>query len=202
MNRRLMPLIIFIAVAILAAPYLIRLGPGKEVPPVVLATLQFEQGRAIRFTVERNSQQTLSLHYDALIDQQPQVEHAFFGTLPLSAPPPAFVIYAAEQGDILAIAQATAPDQVILIHDFTTGDSFPHRRVSYKDTDPQHIYPYFEEQDAILERGDALFARLQAAMPPDSQLTLLRTMGTRPLTMPDPAVTGKVQTEQAATETP
>lgn len=51
-------------------------------------------------------------------------------------------------------------------------------------SDPQHLYPYLEEQGAIMARGETLFARLDEALP-EAHLQLLRGMGMRPLTLPD-----------------
>ena len=184
MRPKLIPVLIFVLVTVMAVPLVMRLRPGKQVDPVKITDLDVGSGRVFRITVESNSQQTLSLHYHVDIDGQPQIEHAFFGTLPRTAPPPGFVIHADESGDLVGLAQATVPDRIVILHDFATGESWPMRKVTYKDIDPQHIYPYYEEKESILARGEDMFARLGRALP-DQELELLRTMGTRPLTVPD-----------------
>lgn len=185
MSRRLIPMVVFLAVMVLVLPFLMRMGSGGHVEPVLIKSIDLGEGHTIDVTVEPNSQQTLSLHYTARVGDKTQVEHAFFGTLPRTAPPPKFVVYRAEDGQLIGLAQAAAPKQVVIVHDFVSGDSFPHRHVTYKDTDPQHDYPYYEEMEPILARGDALFDRLRLGVGDDA-LQLLRTMGTRPLTMPKP----------------
>lgn len=194
MNTKLMPVAIFVLVAVMAASFLLPMGRGKEVPSVPLGTLDFGQGRAMDFTVEPNSQQTLSLHYTARAGDQVQVEHAFFGTLPRTSPPPTFIAVTPEGSPLVAVAQASAPKQIVILHDFANQESFPQRLVSYKDTDPEHLYPYFEDQESILARGDALFGRLQQLVP-DGDRQLLRTMGTRPLVIPEPEAEGHEGTE-------
>lgn len=184
MRPKLIPVLIFLLVAVMAVPLVMSLGSRKQIDPVKVTDLDVGAGRVFRITVETNFQQTLSLHYHVDIDGQPQIEHAFFGTLPRTSPPPDFVIYADGSGDLVGLAQVTVPDRIVIIHDFATGESWPMRKVNYKDNDPQHIYPYYEEKDSIVARGEAMFARLDQALP-DQELKLLRTMGTRPLTVPD-----------------
>lgn len=183
MRPKLIPLLIFLLVTVMAVPLFMLLGAGKQIEAAPITDLDVGPGRVLRITVESNTQRTLSLHYHVDVDDQPQIEHAFFGTLPRTSPPPGFVIYTAEAGDLIGIAQATVPDRIIILHDFAAGESWPMRKVTYKDIDPQHIYPYYEEEDSIMARGEDQFARLVQALP-DRELELLRTMGTRPLTVP------------------
>lgn len=183
MNPRLIAVMLFLLLMVAAVPLVMRLGISKKPEPVTLASIDVGTERLISITVEPNSQQTLSLHYDVLIDGQPVVEHAFFGTLPRTSPPPSFVTYTGGAGDLVGIAQASAPNRIIILHDFAAGDSWPMRIVTYKDTDPRHLYPYYEEAESILSRGEELFARLTEDNP-DSSLELLRTLGTRPLSIP------------------
>lgn len=183
MNPKLIPVLLFVLVVVMAVPLMMRFGMGEKPDPVTLAELDCGPGRVIRITIEPNSQQTLSLHYHVDVDGQPRVGHAFFGTLPRTSPPPGFVIHAAEAGNLVGVAQASVPGRVIILHDFATGDSWPMRGVTYKDTDPQHLYPYYEEGESITARGEALFARL-AKDNPDKTLELLDTLGMRPLSIP------------------
>lgn len=183
MNPKIIPVLLFVLVAVMAVPLMMRLGMGEEPEPVTLAELDAGPGRVIRITIELNTQQTLSLHYHVEVDGQLTVEHAFFGTLPRTSPPPSFVLHTAEAGNLVGVAQASYPDRVIILHDFTSNDSWPMRIVTYKDTDPQHLYPYYEEADAITARGEALFARLVEGNP-DKTLELLDTLGMRPLSIP------------------
>lgn len=184
MNPRLIPVFIFILIAVMAVPVMMRFVKGKKIEPVTLAQLDAGPGRIVRITVEPNSQQTLSLHYHVTADGHTQIEHAFFGTLPRTSPPPSFRLYLAPGADLIGIAQDTAPDRIIILHDFASHESWPMRNVSYKETDPQHLYPYYEDQDAIMARGESLFARLDETLP-EAHLQLLRSMGMRPLTLPD-----------------
>lgn len=183
MNPKVLPVLVFLLVAVMAVPLMMRLGMGEKPDPVILAELDAGPGRVIRVTVELNSQQTLSLHYQVEVDGHPVVEHAFFGTLPRTSPPPGFVIHTAEAGELVGIAQVSFPDRIIILHDFVTNDSWPMRSVTYKDIDPQHLYPYYEEGDSITARGEALFARLVKDNP-DKPLELLDTLGMRPLSIP------------------
>jgi hypothetical protein len=183
MRSKLIPAIIFLLVTVLAVPLMMRLGKGRAPEPVTITELDAGPGRVIRVTVEPNSQQTLSLHYHVEVDGQPQVEHAFFGTLPRTSPPPVLLIHREEGGDLVGLTQASVPNRIIILHDFATGESWPLRKVTYKDIDPNHIYPYYEEEEPIMARGEDLFTRLSQALP-DQPLELLRTMGTRPLTVP------------------
>ncbi|MEZ6193546.1 MAG: hypothetical protein R3C45_19935 [Phycisphaerales bacterium] len=183
MNSKVIPVLVFVMVAVMAVPVMMRLGMGEKPEPVTLAELDAGMGRVIRITIEANTQQTLSLHYHVMVDGQPTVEHAFFGTLPRTSPPPGFVLHTAESGNLVGVAQASYPDRIIILHDFTNNDSWPMRIVNYKDTDPQHLYPYYEEADSITTRGEALFARLVKDNV-DKSLELLDTLGMRPLSIP------------------
>lgn len=183
MNPKVIPVFLFVLVAVMAVPLMMRLGLGEKPGPVVLAELDAGPGRVIRVTVELNTQQTLSLHYRVEVDGQATVEHAFFGTLPRTSPPPSFVLHTAEAGGLVGVSQASYPDRVIILHDFAGNDSWPMRMVTYKDTDPRRLYPYYEEADAITARGGALFARLVKDNP-DTTLELLDTLGMRPLSIP------------------
>jgi hypothetical protein len=184
MSPKVIPVLIFVMVAVMAVPVMMRLGMGEEPEPVTLAELDAGPGRVVRITVEANTQQTLSLHYHVEVDGQSTIEHAFFGTLPRTSPPPSFVLHTAEAGDLVGIAQASYPDRIIILHDFAGNDSWPMRTVTYKDTDPQHLYPYYEEAESITARGEALFARLVKDNP-DKPLELLDTLGMRPLSIPN-----------------
>jgi hypothetical protein len=199
MNPRLIAVMIFVLLAVIALPIMMRLGLGEKPEPVTLDEIDAGTGRTIRVTIQPNSQGSLSLRYHVQVDGKPVVERAFFGTLPRTATPPGFVTYFAQDGDLVGIAQASVPNRVIILHDFATGESWPMKITTYKDTDPQHLYPYYEQEDAMLARGDALFSRLAGANP-DTPLELLRTMGMRPLSVPTldknpnpPAVPGSGQ---------
>ncbi len=199
MNPRLISLALFLILIVAVVPLVMRMRMGAIPDPVQIAELDFKDGRGIRVTVELNSQKTISLHYHVHAqgtdpgvssDESPNkspnkrlVEHAFFGTLPRTSPPPEFVTYTVDGGDLIGIAQASVPDRIIILHDFASGDSWPMRLVTYKDTDPRHFYPYYEKEEQIVSRGEALFLRLSNAHA-GSDLELLRTMGSRPLTVP------------------
>lgn len=185
MNPRLVAVTLFVLLAVMIVPIMMRLGLGKKPEPAPIDQIDVGPGRTIRVTVQPNSQGTLSLHYHVNVDGKPVVERAFFGTLPRTATPPGFVTFSAEDGDLIGITQTSALNRVVILHDFATGESWPMRITIYKESDPQHLYPYYEEEDAILARGDVLFARLAGANP-DTPLELLRTMGTRPLSVPTP----------------
>ena len=174
---------LFILLMIAVVPLLLRIGKGGEPQPVIITELDAGPGRVVRITVDTNSQGTLSLFYNVIENETVSIDRAFFGTLPRTSPPPEFVTYTAQEGDIVGFAQASAPKQIVILHDFKSGDSFPMRNVTYKPTDTNKSYPYFEEEGPILERGDRLFEKLNAEHPEDD-FTLLRTMGLRPLTMP------------------
>ncbi len=174
---------LFLLVIVAVIPLMIRMGVGRKPDPVELAALNVGPRRVIRITVEPNIQQTLSLHYHVIVDGRTVVEHAFFGTLPRTSPPPTFLTYTDEEGDLVGVAQASVPKRIIILHDFTTGESWPMRKVTYKPTDTEKRYPYYEEAEPILARGRALFERLQQAHS-DEGLELLETMGMRPLTIP------------------
>ena len=186
MKAKLTPVVIFVLIAVMAVPLFTGLISSRKVDPIELASLDVGPARVIRITVEQNSQQTLSLHYYVEVDGQTVIDHAFFGTLPRTATPPSFVVYAPASGSggVVGIAQAAVPNRIVILHDFDTGESYPYRDATYKDTDPDHLYPYYEQQEAIEARGEALFVRLQEALP-DTELDLLRTMGLRPLAVPD-----------------
>ncbi len=188
MNPKLISVALFLILIVAVVPLVMRLRAGAVPDPVTLKELDAGSGRSVRITVEPNSQRTLSLHYHVDHPGQPPVEHAFFGTLPRTSPPPDFVTYTADDGDLIGIAQASVPNRIIILHDFASGDSWPLRIVTYKDTDPRHLYPYYEGEEQIMARGEAMFARLSDAHP-DSSLELLRTMSSRPLTIP----TGQTQ---------
>jgi hypothetical protein len=183
MNPRLITFIIFMILIIGGMALVKGLRQNSAPELVTLNTLGVGDDRDIRITVELNQQKTLSLFYHVDIQGQTVVKRAFFGTLPRTATPPGFVTYDADQGNLLGIAQASVPNRIIILHDFTSGDSWPMRLVTYKDTDPKHLYPYREEEAPILTRGEALFSRLNEALP-ESELELLRTMSSRPLTIP------------------
>lgn len=183
MNSRLLTMVVFILLMIVAVSFFTRMRNNAAPEPVEITTLDLVPDRSIRITVEPNSQRTLSLHYHVKAGGQTQIDRAFFGTLPRTSPPPGFVTYTADGGDLVGLAQAVAPDRVIILHDFATGDSFPHRHVTYKDTDTRKSYPYYEDEEPILARGEALFERLVAGNP-DHSLELLRTMASRPLSIP------------------
>jgi len=183
MNQRLLTMVVFILLTVLAVTFFTRMRKSSAPDPVTLHAIEFGPGRVIRITVEPNSQQTLSLHYHVDVAGEMVVEHAFFGTLPRTSPPPSFLTYTAAEGDLIGLAQEAAPNRIVILHDFATGDSFPHRSVTYKDSDTRKSYPYYEDEGPILARGEALFARLSAD-PTDPPLELLRTMASRPLTLP------------------
>lgn len=183
MNPRLLPVMIFVLLMVMAVPLVMRLRMGSAPEPVTLKTLDLGNDRVIRITIEPNSQRTLSLHYHVDVQGQSKIEHAFFGTLPRTATPPDFEIYRTEQGDLIGLAQAAAPDRIIILHDFASGDSWPYRSVTYKDTDTRKSYPYYENEEQIMARGEALFQRLADANP-QPPLDLLRTMASRPLSIP------------------
>ncbi len=183
MNPRILTMVVFILLMVLAVSFFTRMRQSTAPEPVVLKTLDLGNDRAIRITVEPNSQRTLSLHYHVDAEGQTLIDHAFFGTLPRTSPPPEFVTYIANDGDLVGLAQVVAPNRIILLHDFATGDSFPHRPVAYKENDTRKSYPYYEDEGPILARGEALFERLTAEHP-DPPLELLRTMASRPLTIP------------------
>jgi len=184
MNPRIFPVMIFILLTVMAVPLVLRLRNSTAPEPVTLKTLDLGADRVIRITVALNSQQTLSLHYHVDINGKTVVDHAFFGTLPRTAPPPDFVTYTAEDGDLIGLAQAVKPDRIIILHDFASGDSWPQRIVTYEDVDTRKSYPYYEEEGPIMARGDALYERL-ILNHPDTPLELLRTMASRPLAMPE-----------------
>lgn len=183
MNSKLIAAIVFLLMMVAVVPLMLRISRNKKPQPVTIAELDAGQDRTIRITVEPNSQGTLSLHYHVDADGQPTVEHAFLGTLPRTSPPPKFVTYFAQDGGLVGVAQASAPNTIVILHDFAADLSFPMKITTYKDTDPKHLYPYYEDLDSILARGDGLFDRLAQAHP-DSPLKLLRTMGMRPLVLP------------------
>ncbi len=183
MNPRLIAVMIFVLVTVALVPLVLRLRKGAKPQPVALTTMDLGEGRAIRMTVEPNSQGTLSLHYHITVNDEPKIDHAFFGTLPRTSPPPGFVLHSDIDGGLVGVAQASAPNRIVILHDFENGRSWPRRTVTYKDNDPNHLYPYYEDEDTILSRGDAIFSQLAEANP-DQSLELLRTMGMRPLTLP------------------
>ncbi len=183
MNPRILMMIVFVLLMVLAVSFFSRMKQGAAPDPVVLDSIDLGGDRVIRITVEPNSQRTLSLHYHVEVGGQPVIDHAFFGTLPRTSPPPEFITYLAENGDLVGLAQAVAPNRIIILHDFATGDSFPYRTETYKDIDTRKSYPYYEEEGSILARGEALFDRLQE----DNiglSLDLLKTMSSRPLSLP------------------
>jgi hypothetical protein len=183
MKPRLVPLMIFLLLMVMAVPLVLRLRMASTPQPVTITKLDLGQDKTIRVTVKPNSQQTLSLHYHVNAPGKPPIENAFFGTLPRTSPPPEFVTYSADHGNLVGLAQASKPNRIIILHDFVTNDSWPHRIVTYKDTDTRRSYPYYEEEPQIMARGEALFSRLTQANP-DTPLELLRTMASRPLTVP------------------
>ncbi len=188
MNPRLIPLIIFVLLMMMSVPLVMRLRKSTAPEPVQIQELDMGDGRGIRVTVKPNSQRTLSLHYHVDNPGKPSIENAFFGTLPRTSPPPSFVMYTADDGDLVGLAQASVPDRIVILHDFASGDSWPQRRVTYKDADTRKSYPYYEEEEQIMARGEAMFERLREANPQPA-LELLRTMASRPLSIP----TGQTQ---------
>jgi hypothetical protein len=183
MNHRLIMIVIFVLLTIALVQLMFSVGKGSKPEPVTITELDAGGGRTIRITVETNSQGTLSLHYHVAQGEEVLIEHAFFGTLPRTSPPPGFVMYFADNNNLIGIAQAADPEQIVILHDFTDGQSFPMRAVTYKDTDTLKSFPYYEKEGPILLRGDALFTRL-AKDNPDTPLRLMRTMGMRPLVLP------------------
>ncbi len=183
MNPKLISVMVFVILIVAVVPLVLRLRMGQRPDPVMLSDLEVGPGRLIRITVEPNSQSTLSLHYHVNAQGEQVVEHAFFGTLPRTSPPPEFLTYSVEDGELVGVAQVSVPNRILLMHDFASGDSWPMRIVTYKDSDPKHHYPYYEEQAPLLARGDALFQRLSSGNPQGS-LELLRTMSSRPLAFP------------------
>jgi len=183
MSHKLIAVMVFVLLMVAVVPLMLRLRAGSQPEPVTIWELDAGTDRAIHITVEPNSQGTLSLHYHVAAGNDKKIDHAFFGTLPRTSPKPGFVTYTADEGELLGIAQAAAPHQIVILHDFADGESFPMQTVTFKDTDTHKSYPYYEEQDSILARGDALFDQLAQAHP-DTTLTLLRTMGMRPLVLP------------------
>ncbi len=183
MNPRLIYVAVLGVLVIAVMPLAMRFRASQAPDPVTLKELDVGYGRVIRVTVEPNSQGTLSLHYHVDEGGQAVVEHAFFGTLPRTSPPPDFVAYSAEGGNLVGVAQVSVPNRILLMHDFVSGDSWPMRIITYKDTDPKHLYPYYEEEVPLMARGEALFLRLSNALP-QASLELLRTMASRPLSLP------------------
>jgi len=184
MSSKLISVMVFFLLTVAVVPLVLRLRMGQRPDPVTLKELDVGPGRVIRITVEPNSQGTLSLHYRVQEGGVAMVEHAFFGTLPRTSPPPDFVTYTAEGGDLVGVAQVSVPNRIVLMHDFASGDSWPMRIVTHKDTDPKHLYPYYEQEAPLLARGEALFQRLSQAQP-QASLELLRTMASRPLALPE-----------------
>ena len=149
MNSKLIAVMVFVLLMVAIVPLMLRMGVGDKPDPVSIWEHQAGSGRSITVTVETNSQGTLSLHYHITIGDETVIDHAFFGTLPRTSPPPGFVTYTADGGGLLGIAQAQAPRQIIILHDFMSHESFPMRTVTYKDTDTRKSYPYYEDEDSI-----------------------------------------------------
>jgi len=183
MNPKLIAVMMFVLVSVAVVPLMLRMRASSQPKPAPITALDVGTDRTIHITVKTNSQGTLSLQYHVTEGEETLIDHAFFGTLPRTSPPPGFVTYFTDDHNLVGVAQVADPNQIVILHDFADGESFPMQHVTYKDTDTRKSYPYREEEDTILARGDALFDRLAQAHP-DKPLTLLRTMGMRPLVLP------------------
>ena len=59
----------------------------------------------------------------------PRSERAFFGTLPKDRRPPRFVAHVSADREVVGIAASSDPGAILILHDFSTGESWPRHAV-------------------------------------------------------------------------
>lgn len=143
-------------------------------PSVLVQDLPAGEGRVIRITVRLVLGSMQGLYYQALSQGQTAVEPAFFGSVPVGQPLPTFILHHSQQrGDLVGVAQADHPDQILILHDFSQGQSWP-------------AHDGTESVEELEARGQAMLAQLEVDSISEP-LQLLRAQGLRPLPTSPPA---------------
>ena len=171
MQTRVMGIILFILFLVVTVPMVSTLFEQAPPESVDLQMLEFPGNRQIEITAKLVMSRNLGMYYRTISPEAVDKEPAFFVSLPLDSLAPEFVAHVADDGNLVGIAMSHRPTDILLIHDFASGESWPRHEL-------------WESVDELQARGQVMFDRLTAALP-NQQLNLLRAEGLRQM----PAIT-------------
>ncbi|MEX0885966.1 MAG: hypothetical protein WD009_05960 [Phycisphaeraceae bacterium] len=174
MPLRWVGLIVFVLLILFTVPVLQMIADREPPELATLTTLELPDDRAMQIRGRLLRDRTQAYYYTVLDAGGAAVEaDAFFGSHPPGTAVPELTVHVAEEGAMIAVTAAAAPQGVLILHDFETGASWPAK-----------LGPY-EPVEHWSDRGRALLARFNAARADGEALRLYEGEGMRPLPMPE-----------------
>ncbi|MEX0745995.1 MAG: hypothetical protein WD118_10385 [Phycisphaeraceae bacterium] len=170
MNMRWAGLFVFILVLITVVSFTTRgcERQGPELAELRAIDVGGERVVLIKGRLLRDFRQ--AYYYQVQEAGEPVRDPAFFGTMPAGSDVLSFAWHAAEDGELVGLATGTDPREILVLHDFATGESWP-------------AHDGQEMVEPLQQRGRSMLRRL-AADHPDKAFTLRRAEGQRPLPTP------------------
>jgi len=188
MNRRYIGLILFVLLLSAAVPLFIRLlnAPRKNAKPNIVQELNVGDGQTLRITrrpVPPLRGPRIGLYYRFMSaeeaaktqpassgeheeeEKEEKEDAAFFGTVPRNLEPPRFVTHRGADGQVIAVAPASDPQAVLVLHNLSSGESWPR-------------HGELEGLEALQTRGRRMMAQFTGAQS-EAGFRLVRAEGLR-----------------------
>ncbi|MFW6032175.1 MAG: hypothetical protein ACOCTI_02220 [Phycisphaeraceae bacterium] len=144
--------------------------PGRELSPIT--ELNAGPGRTIAITAQPVLRGQIGLYYQPRTNGKAKPPPAFFGSVPPTQPPPELTVRG--EGPVVGLVLADRPDDLLVLHDFETSESWP-------------AHAPADSAEVLQARGRTLLERFQSQAGAAGELHLYKAEALRPLPVGEPA---------------